>query len=175
MALLCNNIFPHSMAKVVLVMSLWAILIWLYLKKLSMKDIKALPAVLSTKTSMRGKGKSSLAQALFKSIKSTHPNFPILLGYRHYIGYPFNLVYGFDEPHFQLFCDLFLDLKEPFDSHTSQERKWVSMWCCAILGSILGISSLNHTNTSWNSVRIFLRSFFSCSLRIEPILIKHGF
>ena len=95
-------------------------MIWLYLKKLSMKDIKALPAVLSTKTSMRGKGKSSLAQALFKSIKSTHPNFPILLGYRDNIGYPLGLMYEFDEPYFQLFCDLFLDLKKPFSSHASQ-------------------------------------------------------
>ena len=38
------------MVKVVLVISLGAILIYLYPEKPSMKDIKALPAMLSTKT-----------------------------------------------------------------------------------------------------------------------------
>ena len=37
-----------------------------------MKDIETLLVVLSTKTSMCGRGKSSLGQALFKSLKSTH-------------------------------------------------------------------------------------------------------
>ena len=60
------------MEKVVLVISLGAILIWLYLEKPSMKDIKVLPAVLSTKTSMWERGKSSIGQVLFKSLKSTH-------------------------------------------------------------------------------------------------------
>ena len=69
------------MAKVVLVISLVAILIWLYPEKPSMKDIKTLPAVLSTKTSMCGRGKSSLGQALFKSLKSTYIlTFPSFLG-----------------------------------------------------------------------------------------------
>ena len=46
-----------------------------------MKDIKALPSVLSTKTSIWGRGKSSLGQALFKSLKSTHIlTFPSFLG-----------------------------------------------------------------------------------------------
>ena len=72
---------PHSVVKVVLVISLGAILIWLYDEKQFMKDIEALPAMLSTKKSMWWRGKSSLGHALFKSLKSTHIlTFPSFLG-----------------------------------------------------------------------------------------------
>ena len=111
----------------------------------------------------------------------THPYFSILLGYRHDISYPFGLVYGFDEPYFQLLCDFLLNLKEPFGSHAPRfflDRHHVGMSINVML-YYLGINArhifINHAKTSWNSVRNFLRSFFSCSFRVEPILIKRGF
>ena len=71
----------YSVMKVVLVISLGAIFIWLKPKKPSMKDIKALLAVLSIKTSIWGRGKSSLGQALLKSLKSMHIlTFPSFFG-----------------------------------------------------------------------------------------------
>ena len=69
------------MVKVILVISLGAISIWLYPEKPSMKDIKTLSVLLSTKMSIWGREKSSLGQALFKSLKSTHIlTFPSFLG-----------------------------------------------------------------------------------------------
>ena len=47
------------MVKVVLVISLEAIFIWLYPKKPSIKNIKALPGMLSIKTSILGKVKGN--------------------------------------------------------------------------------------------------------------------
>ena len=86
--------------KVVLVISLGAILIWLYPEKPSMKDIKALPAVLSIKISMCGRGKVILRAFLVQVPKiHTHPHLPTLLRYGHDIGYPFCLVDRFDEPY----------------------------------------------------------------------------
>jgi len=48
------------------------IFIWLYHKKLFMKECMELRAALSTKTSICDNGKSSLGLTLFKSLKSTH-------------------------------------------------------------------------------------------------------
>ena len=55
----------------------------------------------------------------------------------HNIGYPLGLVHEFDEPYFQLFCNLFLDLKEPFDSHIPQllvNKHHVSIGIYVVLG-----------------------------------------
>ena len=64
-----------------MLISLGPILIVLYPEKPSMKDINTLPVVLSTKTSIWGKRKSSLGNALFNSLKSPHIlTFPSFLG-----------------------------------------------------------------------------------------------
>ena len=44
---------------------------------------------------------------------------------------------------------------------------WVPMWGWAILGSIPGISSLDHANTSWNFVSNSFRSLLSFHLKLS--------
>lgn len=66
--------------KEVFAWSFYAIRIWLYPEKPSMKENKACLAVLSTKTSIWGKGKSSLGW-LYSSPDTQHTFFfSILLG-----------------------------------------------------------------------------------------------
>ena len=81
-------------------MSLEAILIWLYPEKPSMKDINALLAVLSTKD-INVRERKVILWAFFVQVPKIHtcPHLLILLRYGHNIGYPFSLVYEFDEPY----------------------------------------------------------------------------
>ena len=82
-----------------------------------MKDIKALPTLLSNKISICRRGKSSLEKEVILRASlvqvpkiHAHSYLSIFHGYGYNIGYPLGLVYGFDEPYLQLLGDHFFDL-----------------------------------------------------------------
>ena len=86
------------------------IMIWLYPEKESMKLSTWCPVDASTSLSIKGSGKLSLGQALFKFIKSTHSPFSTRLFYHDYIRQPIRIVYFLNKICFQnLFSFLFHD------------------------------------------------------------------
>ena len=155
----------------------------LYPEKPSMKDINTLPVVLSTKTSIWGKGKSSLGNALFNSLKSPHIlTFPSFLGTGtalaiHSSWFTFLMNNTFS----CLVTSFFI-----FKSHSTLTLCHHEYQCDVKLSQGQFQAYPHKTMQTpleipWGVLEdlslffFFSFFFFFCSFKFEPILVKHGF